>query len=177
MFERFTSGARQTVVLAQETARQTDAHSITTAHLLIGVASTDDVAAEALSARGADRGALLAAATDDLDADALASLGIDLEAVRKQADATFGEGALRRAGRREGRAPAHLPFDRAAKKTLEVALREAVRLGHRRIEAGHVLLALIRLDDTEGHALLRRCGVDTDALARDVTELLGRAAA
>ncbi len=165
------------MVLAQEAARQTDAHSITTAHLLIGVASTDDPAAEALAARGADRSALLAAATDDLDADALASLGIDLEAVRRRADVTFGAGALRRAGRREGRAPAHLPFDRAAKKTLEVALREAVRLGHRRIEAAHVLLALVHLDDTDGHALLRRCGVDTDALAREVAERLARPAA
>ncbi len=71
-----------------------------------------------------------------------------------------------------------MPVTRDAKKTLEVALREAIRLGHKRIEAGHVLLAAVRLSDTDGYALLRRAGVDPAALAADVTaRLAGTAAA
>lgn len=178
MFERFTTGARQSVVQAQEIARDLGDPRITPAHLLVALASTDDPAAQALAAVGADRRTLLDRFDHDgLDPAALAAVGIDLDSVRRQADAVFGAGALDRADRRGARSPGHLPFTRDAKKTLEIALREAIRLGHKRIEAGHILLAIIRLDDTDGHALLRRCGVDPAALGTDVTERLGRAAA
>lgn len=178
MFERFTTGARQAVVAAQEVARDLGDPQISPAHLVVAVASTPDPAAEALAAHGADRQALLDRFdTDGLDAPALAALGIDLEAVRRRADAVFGAGALERAGRRRHAPSGHVPFTRDAKKTLEVALREAVRLGHRRIEAGHVLLAVIRLHGTDGHLLLLRCGVDPAALAADVTARLADGAA
>lgn len=183
MFERFTTGARAAVVQAQEIARDLGDGRITPAHLVVAVASVEDPAAAALAAQGADRAALLDAFDGDgLDASALAALGIDLDAVRRRADTVFGAGALDRADRaRRGpggrRTGGHVPFTRDAKKTLEVALREAIRLGHRRIEAGHVLLAVVRLSDTDGHALLRRAGVDPAALAADVTARLGDAAA
>ncbi len=181
MFERFTTGARRTVEQAQQVARDLGDPRITPAHLVVALAGVDDPAARALAEHGATREALLDRfGTDDLDAGALAALGIDLDAVRRQADTVFGAGALDRADRRGPggrRSPGHLPFSRDAKKTLEVSLREAIRLGHRRIEAGHVLLAVVRLDDSDGHALLRRCGVDPAALAADVTARLGAAAA
>lgn len=185
MFERFTTGARTAVVQAQEIARDLGDARITPAHLVVAVASVPDAAADALAAQGADRAALLDAFDGDgLDATALAALGIDLDAVRRRADTVFGAGALDRADRarrsgggRRGGTGGHVPFTRDAKKTLEVALREAIRLGHRRIEAGHVLLAVVRLSDTDGHALLRRAGVDPAALAADVTARLGDAAA
>ncbi|RMI09621.1 Clp protease N-terminal domain-containing protein [Cellulomonas triticagri] len=182
MFERFASGARQAVVDAQQTARDLGDPRITVAHLVVAVASGSDPAADALRRAGADRATLLDHLDDDgLDAAALGALGIDLDAVRRRADTVFGAGALDRAagGRaaRSRRSLAHLPFGKDAKKTLEVALREAVRLGHRRIEAGHVLLAVVRLDDTDGHALLRRVGVDPAALAAEVSAGLGTAAA
>lgn len=180
MFERFTSGAREAVVQAQEVARDLGDPRITPAHLVVALASGDDPVAAVLAAHGADRATLLDQLdTDGLDPAALAALGIDLDAVRRRADTVFGAGALDRADRdRAGKRPGgHLPFTRDAKKTLEVALREAVRLGHRRIEAGHVLLAVVRLDDTDGHALLRRCGVDPAALATDVTARLAADAA
>lgn len=177
MFEKFTATARRTVVAAQEVAREVDAPRLTPAHLLVGLATTDDPAATALATHGADRAALLAGlASDGLDTAALAALGIDLDAVRAQADATFGTEALARAGGGTRRA-GHLPFTRDAKKTLEIALREAIRLGHKRIEAGHILLAIIRLDNADGSALLRRCGVDPAALGADITARLGRSAA
>lgn len=185
MFERFTSGARHAVVGAQQVARDLGARRITDAHLLVAVASGDDAAAAALLAAGADRAALLDALgrpDDGLDASALGALGIDLDAVRRQADATFGAGALERAaesvpGRGPRRSPGHLPFTPDAKRILEVALREAVRLGHRRIEAGHLLLAVLRLDASDAHALLRRAGVDTGALDAAITADLRRSAA
>gem|GEM_PF-159726 len=182
MFERFTTGARAAVVEAQQVARDLGDARITPAHLVVAVASVADPAAEVLAAHGADRAALLDRFDDaGLDPGALAALGIDLDAVRRRADTVFGAGALDRADRaRRGggrRTTGHLPFTRDAKKTLEVALREALRLGHRRIEAGHVLLAVVRLSDADGHALLRRAGVDPAALAADVAARLGGAAA
>lgn len=177
MFERFTTGAREAVVQAQQVARDLGDPRITPAHLLVALTDADPGTRAALAAHGADRETLLDRFdTDGLDAGALAALGIDLDAVRRSADSTFGAGALDRAhprARGPRRTPGHLPFTRDAKKTLEAALREALRLGHRRIEAGHVLLAIIRLDDTDGHALLRRCGVDPAALAADTTTRLG----
>jgi len=184
MFERFTAGARAAVVQSQEIARDLGDPRISPAHLVVAVASVADPAAEALAAQGADRAALLDAFDGDgLDAAALAALGIDLDAVRRRADTVFGAGALDRADRARRAGPAgrrgagHVPFTRDAKKTLEVALREAIRLGHKRIEAGHVLLAVVRLSDTDGYALLRRAGVDPAALAADVTARLAAAAA
>jgi ATP-dependent Clp protease ATP-binding subunit ClpA len=178
MFERFTAGARQSVVQAQEIARDLGDARITPAHLVVAVASVDDPAAAALAAHGADRQTLLDRFDrDGLDPAALAALGIDLDAVRRQADTVFGAGALDRADTRGRRPTGHLPFTREAKKTLEVALREAIRLGHKRIEAGHVLLAVVRLTDTDGHALLLRCGVDPRALAADVTSRIAASAA
>jgi ATP-dependent Clp protease ATP-binding subunit ClpA len=183
MFERFTGGAREAVVQAQEVARDLGDPRITPAHLVLALASGKDPVADVLAAHGADRTTLLDRFDGDgLDPAALAALGIDLDAVRRRADTVFGAGALDRADRdraaRGGRRTSgHLPFTRDAKKTLEVALREAIRLGQRRIEAGHVLLAVIRLDDTDGHALLRRCGVDPAALGVDVTARLAADAA
>lgn len=183
MFERFTTGTRAAVVQAQEVARDLGDTRITPAHLVVAIASVGDPAATALAAHGADRATLLDRFDGDgLDPAALAALGIDLDAVRRRADTVFGTGALDRADRARraggGRTPGHVPFTRDAKKTLEVALREAIRLGHKRIEAGHVLLAVVRLSDTDGYALLRRAGVDPAALAADVTaRLAGTAAA
>ena len=77
-----------------------------------------------------------------LDAEALASVGIDLEAVRESADAVFGKGALDRAGRAPVKG--HIPFTADAKKVLELALREAVRLRTNRIDGAMLLLGMLR---------------------------------
>jgi ATP-dependent Clp protease ATP-binding subunit ClpA len=103
---------------------------------------------------------------DAIDADALADVGIDLDAVRAQVEASFGPGAL---DARPSRSPnGHLPFDSAAKKLLEISLREALRYKHRRIDTGHLLLAVARLDDTAAHRVLSSLGVDADRVREAV---------
>lgn len=96
------------------------------------------------------------------DADALAAVGIDQDVVQASAERSFGAGALGRAttSTRRGR----LPLDKEAKKTLEIALREAIRLEHRSIDTGHRLLDILRITDGNGHALLLRAGGDPVAL-------------
>ena len=101
-----------------------------------------------------------------LDGDALAGLGIDLDAVRRQADAVFGPDSLERAGRTRG---GHIPFTPDAKKALELALREAIRLKQKRIHTGHLMLGILRAE-SPGQALLLRAQVDTDALRTALEE-------
>lgn len=170
MFERFAAAARDAVVGAQQAARDLGTGSIDTVCLLVALARSEDPVGALLAEHGSDPETLVRLATtdDDLDGEALTALGIDLATVRERAEQTFGSGALDRdRGRpRSG----HLPFDRQAKKTLEIALREAVRLGDREIGTAHLLLALVRLDDTTGHRLLLRTGADPRALARTVEQ-------
>lgn len=46
--------------------------------------------------------------------------------------------------------PALIPFDAAAKKTLELTFREALRLGHNYVGTEHILLALLEVEDGSG---------------------------
>ena len=73
---------------------------------------------------------------DGVAARALASLDISLEAVRIQVEEIIGRGQAVPAG--------HIPFTPKAKKVLELALREALQLGHDYIGTEHILLGLIR---------------------------------
>ncbi|MGC5615914.1 Clp protease N-terminal domain-containing protein [Georgenia sp. Z1491] len=149
---RFTSEARAAVVHAQELARRAGAPQIEVVHVARAALTTDGEAARALGAGGVDvdgaRAGLAARLSGPgLDGEALAGLGIDVDAVRSATDATFGEGAFARAdliARNRGRRGNHLPFTAAARKVLQLALREAVRLGDKAIDERHILLAVLR---------------------------------
>ncbi|WP_101525776.1 Clp protease N-terminal domain-containing protein [Nocardioides houyundeii] len=171
MFERFTKQARAVVTDAQVVARDAASRSIDTRHLLISLVQGPGPARRALGAAGGDVEAILARARADvassgLDADALAGIGIDLDAVRRQTDEVFGAGALEWAGRRSG---GHIPFTPDAKKTLELALREAIRLKDRGIHSAHLMLGLV-LAEGPGRALLEGSGVDLDVLRSALAE-------
>lgn len=169
MFERFASDARDAVVHAQDEARSLGADRIGTEHLLLGAVHTPDtVAARALRRLGVDHAALLATVralpAGTIDAAALAGVGIDLDAVRAQVEASFGPGALDEVAQAPSSKAGHRPFDAAAKKMLEIALREAVRFKHRRLDTGHLLLSAARLDDTTAFQVLASVGVGPDAV-------------
>jgi ATP-dependent Clp protease ATP-binding subunit ClpA len=157
MFERFTKETRAVVQAAASEAALMRSPEVAPEHLLLALR-------DELIGLGVDGEALRrdVAARDGLDADALATLGIDLGEVRRQAEETFGPGALDPVP--GGRRP---PFGRGAKKTLELTLREAIALGHRELRPAHVLLALTR--DDGAMALLGRHGVDRDAVRAAVT--------
>ena len=107
MFERFTNRARHVVVLAQEEARRLQHNYIGTEHILLGLLGEPDGVA----------------------ALALAGLGISLESARGEVAAIVSPGATAPSG--------HIPFTPRAKKTLELALREAVQLQHNYIGTEH----------------------------------------
>jgi ATP-dependent Clp protease ATP-binding subunit ClpA len=171
MFERFTKEARAAVVGAQQVARDTGSRSVDTRHVLVALVEAAGPVCHALGTAGADAEALAATSRADLragglDAGALAGLGIDLDAVRRHTDAVFGRGALERARR----APkGHIPFAPDAKKTLQVALREAIRLKQKSIHDAHLLLGILS-GENPGRALLLNAGVDTSALRAALEE-------
>jgi ATP-dependent Clp protease ATP-binding subunit ClpA len=179
MFERFTDKARQVVVLAQEEARDRRADAIRAEHLLAALYRVPgNLALTVLEAHSVDADGVQAdvdGLRDGLgpaDAEALATLGIDLDEVRRQVEDTFGEGALDRARPRGGRwFSGHIPFDRGAKKVLELALREALRMGHDYIGCEHVLLGLLHAGGSAQTILVAR-GARLDSARVIVEELV-----
>jgi ATP-dependent Clp protease ATP-binding subunit ClpC len=142
MFERFTDRARRTVVLAQEEARLLQHNYIGTEHLLLGLIHEGEGVA----------------------AKALESLGIGLDAVRQQVEEIIGRGQQAQSG--------HIPFTPRAKKVLELALREAIQLGHNYIGTEHILLGLIREGDGVAAQVLVRLGADLNRTRQRVIEVL-----
>lgn len=188
MFERFTLEARGVVVGAADLARDLRHDYLGTEHLLLSLASGTHEARRALDRAGFAASAarddlleLLGRCVDDdqdevalgpEDAAALATIGVDLDDVRERAEAAFGPGALERPVRWLGsrrRRRCAMPFLPNAKKALELALREAIRLGDQWIGPEHVLLGLTRPVDTVAAKLLGNQEVRIDLLRADVT--------
>ncbi|ARP69495.1 Clp protease [Streptomyces pluripotens] len=123
-FERFTVKARQAVVAAQEQARKLKHDHIGTEHVLLGLLDVPDGTA----------------------AKVLHRLGYDKEAARADITAVVKPGTKELSG--------HIPFAPGAKKTLELALREARQLHHNDIGTEHILLALVSEGEGVGAQVL-----------------------
>ena len=147
MFERFTDKARHTVVLAQQEARQLRHDHIGTEHLLLGLLRESDGAA----------------------ATALTALGVSLDEARDRVAAAGSHRPDTSAPDRM--ASGHIPFTAQAKRTLELALREAMQLGHDYIGTGHILLGIARDPGCQGAAILFELGADQAAIRERVIEL------
>ena len=179
MFERFTEAARQTVVLAQEEARELHSGHIGTEHLLLGLVGQGGTpVSDALARHGLDRATAVQTVVRfrggaGLDAEALGAVGIDLDAVRARVEETFGPGALDAPGGRRGRSGSgHIPFTPRAKKVLELSLREAVALKSSSIGDGHILLGMLREGEGLAMKVLADRGNDTAALREEIRSAL-----
>jgi ATP-dependent Clp protease ATP-binding subunit ClpA len=179
VFERFTTQARAVVTRAQREARQLGHPSIGTQHVLLGILDEPDAAAgRALGALGLDGDEVRddvrrfeqdRAAFSEEDADALRSVGIDLDEVRRTVEEAFGPGALERStSDRRGLGAGHIPFTAESKKALELALREALHLGHRYIGTEHLLLGLVRDEGSSASRILSARGVDRERVRAEV---------
>lgn len=74
--------------------------------------------------------------------------------------------------------PELIPFSAAAKKALELAFREALRLGHNYIGTEHMVLALLECEhDVAEPGPLRRIGIDKEAFEADLAAALAALAA
>jgi ATP-dependent Clp protease ATP-binding subunit ClpA len=128
MFERFTDRARRAIVLSQEEAGPLHHNYIGTEHILLG----------------------LIADPDSIAGRVLRAFGMSLDGLRDEVVAMVGEG--------NSEAKHHIPFTPRAKKTLELALREALQLNHDYIGTEHILLGLIREGDGVAVQILREHG-------------------
>jgi ATP-dependent Clp protease ATP-binding subunit ClpA len=184
VFERFADKARTAVVVAQQIARERAADAIRSEHLLLALYRVpDNLALTVLAAHHVRQVDVesdverLERRESEPDAEALATLGIDLDEVRRQVEDAFGPGALdrtRAAGRGRRWFAGHIPFDRSAKKVLELGLREALRLEHDYIGCEHILLGMLHPGTGAAQRVLVGRGVSQDA-SRIIVEELVRA--
>src|ERR1700745_4265996 len=83
---------------------------------------------------------------------ALERFGVTLQGARDEVQAIIGPGKSKVSG--------HIPFTPRAKKTLELALREALQLHHGYIGTEHILLGLIREGNGVAAHILRQHSAD-----------------
>jgi len=142
MFERFTNRARHVVVLAQEEARRLQHNYIGTEHLLLGLLGEPG----GVAFRALERS------------------GVTLQGAREEVEAIIGTGKSKVSG--------HIPFTPRAKKTLELALREALQLHHGYIGTEHILLGLIREGNGVAAQILRHHSADLLPIRMAVLDLV-----
>jgi ATP-dependent Clp protease ATP-binding subunit ClpC len=140
VFERFSDRARRVVVLAQDEARDLGHDYIGTEHLLLGLLHDSSGTA----------------------CQVLTRLKAPPDAVRAKV------GELVQPGDKTMRG--HVPFSVAAKKALELSLREALQLGHSYIGSGHLLLGLLREERGTAARVLAELSVDLDRARPMVSE-------
>ncbi|HEX8802802.1 MAG TPA: Clp protease N-terminal domain-containing protein, partial [Acidimicrobiales bacterium] len=157
MFERFTGSARRTVVLAQEQARLRHDRVIGTEHLLLGVVRVDGPAQAALTAVGVAPG--------QLDA-AVAAPGTATGTEPGSGPAPGGADRAPTGDTPPVEVGGHIAFSSHCKKALELALREALSMGHPAVDGGHILLGVLRVPHSGGVQALGRLGVDVELLRR-----------
>ena len=141
-FERLTERARQVVVLAQEEARTLNHNYIGTEHLLLGLMREEDGLAARL----------------------LESLDISIRPVRAQ--------VMRIVGSADEPVSGQIPFTPRARRVLELALREALSLGHNYIGTEHILLGMVRENDGVGLRILIHFYADPEKVRNEVIRML-----
>ena len=142
LWTRFTDKARRAVVNAQEEARDLGHNYIGTEHLLLGV----------LSERGS------------LGEKVLVEMGLSLEGARATVEQEVGRGDAPHAG--------PMPFTPRTKKVLELALREALALGHNYIGTEHLVLAIACKGEGLGAEIMQAQGVTYERLRGRLVALL-----
>ena len=143
LFKRFTPRAKTAVTASQEAARVRQHDAVETEHILLG---------------------LFASAGGNVATVVLGGMGIDRDAVVRLVDERVPDG--------DGSPRGHVPFSKRAKKTLELTLRESLRLGHNYIGCEHILLALTRVEDGTASRILTDLGATHDRLEQAIKDHL-----
>jgi hypothetical protein len=142
MFERFTERARSVIVAAEYEASTMGHTYLGTEHILLG----------------------LMAESEGLAAKVLDHLDVQLEAVRA--------GILHVVGLGPEITKSPLPMTPRAKKVCELALRDALSLGHNYIGTEHILLGLVREQDGVGVSILRGMEIKPGDVRNEVIRML-----
>jgi ATP-dependent Clp protease ATP-binding subunit ClpA len=140
--ERFTERARQVVVLAGDEARAFKHDAIGTEHILLGLLREE----EGLAARVLD------------------TFDITVEEVRAQVARIVGVGDEVATGK--------IPFTPRTKHVFQLALREALSLGHNYIGTEHLLLGLVRENEGVGARILGDFDADAEKIRGEIIRIL-----
>jgi ATP-dependent Clp protease ATP-binding subunit ClpA len=129
MFERFAPPARRVLSEAKHAAEDLRHNFIGTEHLLLGLLSVED----------------------GIAAQVLHDLGVVSEEVKRGVQELVGSGPKAVVD--------NFPFTPRSKKTLELAFRHALSLGHNYIGTEHILLALLDVRDGVSGQIMKTMGV------------------
>ena len=143
MNTRLTSRAIKVLKYAQYEAQDMEQNYIGTEHLLLGLLHE----------------------SDGLAAQALMALGIDLDMVRERVESVLGAD--------EDTASDNPYYTPRAKRVMELAVDEARRLGHNYLGTEHILLGLIRENDSSAARVLQSLGAGLEHVRHQVMEMLG----
>jgi ClpA/ClpB-like protein len=143
VFERFTERARHVVALAQDEARALNHNYIGTEHFLLGLLREE----EGVAAR------------------VLGSLGITLEGVRTRVARIVGQGDQPVTGQ--------IPFTKHAMNVTNHTQREALSLGHNYIGTEHILLALVRENESVAARILLDFPADAERIREEIIRIVG----
>lgn len=141
-FDRFTEQARRVMSLAQEEARGLQHNYVGTEHLLLGLLGEDE----------------------GIAAKVLKKLGVEADAVRNKIESIVGRGKCPVSG--------EVGFTGRAKKTIELAVKEARRLQHVSIGTEHLLLGLLHEGQGLAVSVLEGLKVDPKEVQRQVQLLM-----
>jgi ATP-dependent Clp protease ATP-binding subunit ClpC len=130
----FTEDVRRALATAREEAQRLRHAYVGTEHLALGVLRT------------ASGTAAVAIATVDRDA-----VTAEIERLAGPGQSTSGQGV-------------DLPYTSRGKRVLELAMREALELGHDEVDVEHLLLGLLREDKGIGAQALRSAGLELEAV-------------
>lgn len=148
---RFTPRARNSLATARSEARRMTNSQVGSEHLVLG----------------------LLAEKEGLAARAIAAQGVTAKQVRARIAA---------AGVPTAKSlPERIPFAPRAKKVLELAVREALRMEHNYIGTEHLLLGVLAADDSLGAKVLAEAGLDrhevTAWITREIAAIIANKAA
>ena len=138
MFERYTEKARRVIFFARYEASQFGSPHIETEHLLLGLLRED----KALANRFLESHAAI-------------------EAIRKQIEAHTPI-------REKIATSVDLPLSHESKRALAYASQEAKRLSHKHIGSGHLLLGLMREENTFAAQILRERGLELSKVREEI---------
>lgn len=143
MFERFSDGSRRVILFVQEDCREMRHENVEVCHVFLALMREEDSAT----------------------AQALAQLGLSYDQLKLSVSEKFPVS--------EEEPGQHIPFTIAAKKLLEQALREALKLRDNYIGTQHIFLAMVAQCDDVVVALLSEYGVDVNQFKQVVFESIG----
>lgn len=146
-FDKFTDKARKVLVLAQEEARALHQPCVGTEHVLLALLKEKEgLAAQALDHLGVTYEATLTCVQQLIKGDASTDVS------------------------------GHLSFTPRVKRVLENSLREAMQMGKSYISTEHLLLGIVREGEGTAIDVLRKLGVEGDAIRSSLNDMVGQSA-